>query len=98
MIKNDIVGNYTAIKIITNDNMYYTFMRFPWNELETDENCKHFESVRNYAEWLARNKIQDITFDTNNTLLYLHPEGRAVNRNNIKDIYIDEYIIVEPQG
>ena len=88
--EDDIIGDYTAIKIRTNENMYYTFMRLFWDELKTSEDCKTFANVQQFARYLARDKIQDIVSDTSNTLLYLYPEDKAINRNDIKEIYIDE--------
>ena len=87
----------TTIKIRTKENMYYTFMEFPWEHLEHDENCKTFENVQAYAKYLAQNKIRDIMCDTNE-LLYLFPEDRIISRDNVKEIYIEETIALKPSN
>lgn len=88
----------TVIKIRTKENMYYTFMEFPWEQLEQDENCKTFESVRAYAKYLAQGKIQDIVFNSANELLYLFPESKAISKDSIMEVYIEETIALAPRN
>ena len=98
-MKEDLVYDRTVIKIRTKENMYYTFMEFPWKEIQQDEACKTFKDARAYAKYLAQGKIQDIVFDpTNNNLLYLFPENKAISRDNIKEIYVDEIIALKPEN
>lgn len=94
-MSNNIPNDRTVIKIRTKENMYYTFMEFPWEQLENDKNCKTFKNVRAYAKCLANSRIQDIVCDKED-LLYLYPEGRAISRNNIQEIYIEETIALRP--
>ena len=49
MKENDKPIDRTVIKIRTKENMYYTFMEFPWDQLEHDNNCKTFKDVKSYA-------------------------------------------------
>lgn len=88
----------TVIKIRTKENMYYTFMEFPWEQLEQDENCKTFESVQAYAKYLAQGKIQDIVFNDTNELLYLFPENKAISKDSIMEVYIEETIALAPRN
>ena len=98
MKENDKPIDRTVIKIRTKENMYYTFMEFPWEQLEHDENCKTFENVRAYAKYLASGKIQDIVFNNDEELLYLFPENKAISKDSIKEIYIEETIALRPQN
>lgn len=88
----------TVVKIRTKENMYYTFMEFPWEEIKHDENCKHFIDIRAYAKYLAQGKIQDIVFNTDNNLIYLYPENKAISRDNIKEVYVEETIALRPEN
>ena len=88
----------TVIKIRTKENMYYTFMEFPWEEISHDESCKAFKNVRAYAKYLAAGKIQDIVFEHTNELLYLFPENKAISMDSIQEIYIDETIALKPEN
>ena len=97
MIVRDLPYDRTVVKIRTNENMHYTYMEFPWEQLEHDDNCKTFESVSAYARFLAKGKIQDIVCNTDNELLYLFPEDKAINRNDIKEVYIEEYKALAPR-
>ncbi len=98
MRENDKPIDRTVIKIRTKENMYYTFMEFPWEQLEKDENCKTFKDVRAYAKYLAQGKIQDIVFSDTNELLYLFPESKAISKDSIMEIYIEETIALRPQN
>lgn len=98
MKDNDVSNDRTVIKIRTKENMYYTFMEFPWEQLENDQNCKTFGSVRAYAKFLARGKIQDIVYNDSNELLYLVPENIAISKDSIKEIFIDETIALAPRA
>ena len=89
MKENDKLIDRTVIKIRTKENMYYTFMEFPWEQLENDENCKTFKDVKAYAKYLANSRIQDIVCDKDE-LLYLYPENKAISRDSIQEIYIEE--------
>ena len=90
-MKEELKNDCTVIKIRTNENMYYTYMIITWNDLEHLEDCKTFESVQDFANYLAIDKIQSIASDTHNNLLYLYPERKVINRNDIKEIYIEDH-------
>ena len=98
MKENDKPIDRTVIKIRTKENMYYTYMEFPWEQLEHDENCKTFVSVQAYANYLANSKIQDIVSDNNNDLIYLYPENMAISKDSIKEIFVSEAIALRPQN
>ena len=95
---NREANDRTVIKIRTKENMYYTFMEFPWEQLEHDENCKRFKSVKAYAKYLANAKIQDLVFNDSNELLYLWPENKAISRDCIQEIYVEETIALRPEN
>jgi len=95
--KHDAPYDRTVVKIRTKENMYYTFMEFPWEQLENDEDCKNFKDVRAYAKYLAQGKIQDIVFNETNELLYLYPENKAISKDCIKEIYVEETIALLPE-
>ena len=98
MRQNDKPIDRTVIKIRTKENMYYTFMEFPWEQLEHDENRKNWKDVRAYAKYLADGKIQDIVFNNDNGLLYLYPENKAISKDSIMEVYIEETIALRPQN
>lgn len=97
MRENDRPIDRTVIKIRTKENMYYTFMELPWEQLENDENRKTFKNVKAYARFLANNKIQDIVCGKEE-LLYLYPENKAISRDSIKEIYIEDTIALKPEN
>ena len=90
-------NNKTVIKIRTKENMYYTYMELPWEQLKHDENCKTFKNVRDYAKFLARDKIVDIVSNTDNNLIYLFPENMAISKDSIKEIFIGELMELKPK-
>lgn len=96
-MSNNISNDRTVIKIRTKENMYYTFMEFPWEQLEHDENCKQWASVRAYAKYLADGKIQDIVFNSTDKLLYLYPEHKAISKDSIMEVYIQEIMALVPK-
>ena len=96
MKENGVPNDRTVIKIRTKENMYFTYMEFPWEQLEHDDNCKTFKNVRAYAKYLAQGKIEEIVFHDNNELLYLFPENMAISKDCIKEIFIDETVALLP--
>lgn len=98
MKENDKPIDRTVIKIRTKENMYYTYMEFPWEQLEQDENHKTFKDVRAYAKYLADGKIQEIVFNNQDGLLYLFPENKAISKDCIQEIYIEETIALAPRN
>ena len=98
MKDNNVPNDRTVIKIRTKENLYYTYMEFPWEEIEHDENCNTFKDVRAYAKYLAQGKIQDIVYNENNSLLYLFPENKAISKDSIMEIYIEETIALRPEN
>lgn len=96
-MSNNVPYDRTVIKIRTKENMYYTFMEFPWEQLEHDENCKNFKNVKAYANYLAQGKLQDIVFNETNNLLYLWPENKAISKDSVMEIYIEETVALRPQ-
>lgn len=97
MKENDKPIDRTVIKIRTKENMYYTYMEFPWEQLENDENCETFKDVRAYAKFLAKSKIVELVYNIDNDLVYLVPENMAISKDNIKEIYIEETIALAPR-
>ena len=97
MKENDKPIDRTVIKIRTKENMYYTFMEFPWDQLEHDDNCDTFDNVRDYAKFLAKGKIVELVYNTDNNLIYLVPENMAISKDSIKEIFIDETIALAPR-
>ena len=91
----DLSYDRTVIKIRTKENMYYTYMEFPWEQLEHEEDCKTFKDVKSYAKFLANDKIQEIVCNENKNLIYLYPETKAISRDSIKEIYIEEIIALK---
>lgn len=92
MKENNKPIDRTVIKIRTKENMYYTFMEFPWDQLEHDDNCKTFKDVKSYARYLADGKIEEIVFTNPNELIYLYPEHKAISRDSIMEIYTEDTI------
>ena len=90
--ENSVPKDRTVIKIRTKENMYYTFMEFPWEQLEKDENRKTFKDVKSYARYLADGKIEEIVFTNPNELIYLYPEHKAISRDSIMEIYTEDTI------
>ena len=87
-------NNTTFIKIKTKDNMIYTLDKYSWAELSDDpeyisENGE-FNSIEEYVKYVAGRRMQGVV-DTNKDLIYLYLESRVVNKNDIKEMFIETH-------
>lgn len=84
-------GNITYIKIRTKENMFYTLSKLEWNDLVNDGNSETFGTMEEYVKYVTSKQIQNITNNVDNKLIYLYLENRALNRDDIKEIFVETH-------
>ena len=85
-------GNITYIKIKTKENMFYTLSVIPWDEVAAESECQTFNSIEEYIKFMTARQIQIIVENKDkNNLIYMYPENKAIDRDNIKEIFVETH-------
>ena len=82
--------NVTYVKLRTNENMIYTISKLPWNELADNPESENFATIEEYEAFVTRRLMQHI-IDSENNLIYLYDENRVVNKNEIKEMFVETH-------